>query len=57
VGVCVVQVGFWRGDFDRACRSGSEQYLKGKSDSRATYVALLSVELRNRTPPYKIILN
>jgi hypothetical protein len=33
VGVCVVQVGFWRGDFDRACRSGSEQYLKGKSDS------------------------
>jgi hypothetical protein len=33
VGVCVVQVGFWRGDFDRACRWGSEQYLKGKFDS------------------------
>jgi len=33
VGICVVQVGFWRGDFDRACRWGSEQYLKYKSDS------------------------
>jgi hypothetical protein len=35
VGVCVVQVGFWRGDFDRACRWGSEQYLKDKSDTRS----------------------
>jgi hypothetical protein len=33
VGVCVVQVGFWRRDFDRACRWGREQYLKGISDS------------------------